>query len=127
MQRACLAAGLLALAAAGAAPADEPPQVPEDATVPRATAHERLAEIQRRVQAVALYPDVARVREISGETRVAFTIRRDGTPEGVRVANSSGSVALDRAAERAVEEAAPLPWLYGEVSVPVSFVLHETP
>ena len=118
---------LIALASAGVVPADEPTPGPEDAAVPRATAHERLAEIQRRVQAVALYPEVARARAISGETRVAFSIRRDGTPEGVRVARSSGSVALDRAAERAVSDAAPLPWVYGEVSVPVSFVLRDVP
>jgi TonB family protein len=118
---------LLVLASASAAPADQLTDVPEDATVPRATAHERLGEIQRRVQAVALYPEVARARAISGETLVAFTIHRDGTPEGVRVARSSGSVALDRAAERAVSDAAPLPWVYGEVSVPVSFVLRDAP
>ena len=36
---------LIALASAGAVPADEPAPGPEDAAVPRATAHERLAEM----------------------------------------------------------------------------------
>ena len=39
--------------------------------------------------------------------------------------SSAISVSLDRAAERAVSDAAPLPWVYGEVTVPVRFALRD--
>jgi protein TonB len=105
--------------------ADTPPAV--DAAPPGRHARERLAEIQRQVQTVAAYPPVARSRHVSGEALVAFRIDRDGVPADIRTTRSSGSVLLDRAAERAVADAAPLPWVYGEVSVPVSFVLRAAP
>ena len=38
---------------------------------------------------------------------------------------SSGSATLDRAAERAVREAAPLPRMLGHVTVPVRFALRD--
>ncbi len=40
---------------------------------------------------------------------VTFAIQRDGSVEGVRVAQTSGNYALDSSAQRAVLEAAPLP------------------
>ena len=42
---------------------------------------------------------------------VTFAILRDGTVEGVRVAQPSGNYALDTSAQRAVLEASPLPQL----------------
>ena len=84
---------------------------------------ERLAEIARRVQAVAQYPPTARARAVSGETLVELRVGPDGTPQQVRTRRSSGSVALDRAAERAVHDAAPLPRVIGSVTVPVRFQL----
>ncbi len=112
---------VLALVALALLGADAPP--PVDAAAPGRHARERLLEIQRQVQAVAVYPPVARSRHVSGDALVSFSIDRDGTPADIRTTRSSGSALLDRAAERAVAEAAPLPWVYGEVSVPVSFVL----
>jgi protein TonB len=40
---------------------------------------------------------------------VTFTIRRDGSVTGLRLAQSSGNYALDTSAQRAILEAAPLP------------------
>ena len=56
-------------------------------------------------------------------TRVRFDIAQDGEPHGIVVHDSSGLPSLDRAAEAAVRDAAPLPWVYGRLEVPVLFSL----
>ena len=94
-----------------------------DAAPQRPTARERLLQIAQRVQGAAIYPPIAQARGVAGEAIVTFEIARNGAPERVRTQQSSGSVSLDRAAERAVTRAAPLPWIHGEVTVPVRFVL----
>ncbi|MEE8475409.1 MAG: TonB family protein [Myxococcota bacterium] len=94
-----------------------------DASAPRPTARERLSQIAQRVQGAAIYPPIAQARGVAGESIVTFEIARNGAPENVRTQQSSGSVSLDRAAEQAVARAAPLPWIHGEVTVPVQFVL----
>lgn len=86
---------------------------------------ERLAEIRRRIQAALEYPPLARSQRLEGETLVHFDIEHDGTPRGVEVHRSSGRPSLDRAATRAVDAAAPLPWVYGRLEVPVRFELDE--
>jgi TonB family protein len=52
--------------------------------------------------------------DFSGNVKVAFTIHRDGSVDGVEVIESSGSAALDRLAERAVlsTQLGPLPNAY---------------
>lgn len=94
-----------------------------DAGPERLHARERLREIQRRVQAALRYPPLARAREVTGTTWVRFDIGRDGQPHTLTVHRSSGSPQLDRAAEAAVEAAAPLPWVYGRLELPVAFRL----
>jgi periplasmic protein TonB len=86
---------------------------------------ERLAEIQRRVQRALVYPPIARKRGIEGEATVAFRVGSRGSAEEVAIVRSSGHPALDRAAERAVTDASPLPYVYGELEIPVRFVLRE--
>ena len=85
----------------------------------------RLAEIARRVQQVSQYPALARQRRISGTSQVSFEIGSAGTPERIETEVTSGHPVLDRAARRAVEDAAPLPFVYGRVTVPVEFRLRE--
>jgi TonB family protein len=84
---------------------------------------ERLATIRARIQAALVYPPGARWRRLEGETLVRFAIDPRGTPLQVVVHGSSGHGALDRAAQRAVHAAAPLPWVYGRLEVPVRFEL----
>lgn len=124
-----LALAVLAIAASAAADEPLPPvgAVPhiEDLAPLGPTVQARLDEIRRRVQGVAAYPPIARARGQSGEARVEFQLADDGSPRGVHTVQSSGSTALDRAAERAVTEAAPLPWVYGRITVPVRFALHD--
>ena len=120
--------GLLATTPAGAdgparvAALDEPPHV-VDAGPPRRHARERLLEIQRRIQAALRYPPLARSREVEGLARLRFDIAHDGSVHDVMVHASSGRPSLDRAALAAVDAAAPLPWVYGRIEVPVVFAL----
>lgn len=83
----------------------------------------RLAEIQRRIQAALVYPPAAERRGLEGESRVAFALAADGRARDVRTRTSSGSPLLDHAAERAVRDAGPLPYVYGVLVVPVRFAL----
>ena len=85
----------------------------------------RVADIRRRIQEALVYPPVARRRAIEGETEVAFEIGAGGSPASIALVRSSGSALLDRAAERAVRDAAPLPPVLGRLRVPVRFELGE--
>jgi TonB family protein len=94
-----------------------------DAAPPSPSVQARLAEIRRRIQAALVYPPVARIEHLEGETLVRFAIEPDGRAHDVAVYRSSGRPTLDRAALRAVADAAPLPWVYGRLEVPVRFAL----
>jgi TonB family protein len=126
------AASLLAVAlAAGAAAAVDPVAVAVaevrlvDAVPAGPSVSERLAEIRRRIQAALVYPRLARRAGVEGEALLRFEVGRDGAARGVRVFASSGKPSLDRAAVRAVTAAAPLPWIYGSLEVPVRFALSD--
>ncbi|MBM3518536.1 MAG: energy transducer TonB [Alphaproteobacteria bacterium] len=74
------------------------------------------------------YPEIARRRGIEGVTLLVVEVREDGAAGAVRVARSSGSHLLDRAAEEAV-----LAWRFrlapgaqparGTIAVPIRFTL----
>lgn len=83
----------------------------------------RIAEIHRRVQAVLVYPDLARRNGIVGVSRIRFEIGHEGRALRIEVVHSSGSGLLDRAAERAVGDASELPWVFGRLEIPVRFAL----
>jgi TonB family protein len=126
---------LLALALAGAAlpaAADDDVAAVEnvevrfvDAVPQGPSVAARLVEIRRRIQAALVYPPLARMQRIEGEALVRFAIEHDGTARDVVLHRSSGKPSLDRAATLAVTEAAPLPWVYGLLEVPVRFELTE--
>jgi len=84
---------------------------------------ERLLEIRRRIGAALIYPPLARLDRIEGVALVRFEISHDGSARGVQLFRTSGKPSLDRAATRAVLDAAPLPWVYGKLEVPVRFEL----
>ena len=125
---ACLLLLLTALPALGEehlpAVAARPP-VYTDAAPPGLDVNERLAEIARRVQEVSRYPEMARERGVAGTSEVSFEVGSAGVPEHIETSATSGHPVLDRAARRAVEDAAPLPFVYGRVTVPVEFSLRE--
>lgn len=148
IRRALVAAALLAALRAGAesdvaarpparevapAPAHEAAPAPQrEAAAPLAREDalprgiplaDRLAEIQRRIQAAVVYPPLARRREVEGTSFVAFDISPVGEARHLELVQSSGSALLDRAAQRAVAAAAPLPPVLGRLRVPVRFQL----
>lgn len=94
-----------------------------DASPQRPHARERLVEIRARIQSALRYPPAARSRAIEGTALLRFDIDNDGQPQDVVVHASSGLATLDRAATAAVAAAAPLPWVYGRLEVPVVFAL----
>jgi len=94
-----------------------------DASPTRPHARERLVEIQQRIQAALRYPPLARERKLEGTALLRFDIDHAGNPRDVVVQASSGLALLDRAATAAVADAAPLPWVYGRLQVPVLFSL----
>jgi len=100
-----------------------PPAVATDLSASGPTLEARLDEIRRRVQAALEYPPIAQRRGISGETLVSFVIDPERRADDVRTERSSGYPTLDRAAEQAARSAAPLPWVYGRIEVPVRFEL----
>jgi protein TonB len=117
-------------AAAGSAAADSSelaavlPSV--DARPAAPTVAERLAIIRERIQSVLEYPPLARLRESAGDTLVRFEIDHTGVAREIQVVRSSGYPLLDVSAVRAVENAEPLPWVYGPLEVPVRFELAES-
>jgi len=120
-----LALGLLpAFASAqpsGTPSVDASPPVASDAWARGPSLEARLDEIRRRVQAALAYPPIAQRRAISGEAIVSFEIDAQRHADAIRTERSSGFPSLDRAAEQAARDAAPLPWVYGRVEVPVRF------
>ena len=113
------------------AAAQDPPPVSAapvhfvDATPVGPSLSKRLGVIRQRIQDAIEYPALARMQRVMGETLVRFDIDNQGTPQAVAVHRSSGAPSLDRAAQRAVTSAAPLPWVYGRLEVPVRFALEE--
>jgi TonB family protein len=97
--------------------------VAQDAVPPGPRLDDRLREIRERIQAAVVFPPLARMRRLEGVAQVRFEIAADGRPREIAVADSTGHAILDRAALAAVEAAAPLPWVYGLLEVPVRFEL----
>ena len=124
-------AALVAIAAARAAVAEpaSPPAMAarragdEDAVPRGPTLEARLRAIQEHIQASLVYPPLARMRRTEGTALLAFAIGADGRAKQVAVARSSGFAVLDRAAERALRAAEPLPYVYGRLEIPVRFEL----
>lgn len=124
-----LCALLLGVATASGPAAADPPTVAAsppgfvDAIPQGPSLASRLDDIRRRVQAALVYPPIARERGEAGQVVVGFEVGPDHRARHIRTAVSSGRPTLDRAAERAVAAAAPLPYVYGRVQVPVRFEL----
>ena len=132
MRRSWLLALAVALTGASAPAAGEQLAAAEteevrfvDAVPRRPSVAERLGEIRRRIQAALVYPPLARQQSVEGVALVRFEIGHDGEAREVRLFRTSGRPSLDRAATRAVAAAAPLPWVYGRLEVPVRFELEE--
>jgi protein TonB len=123
--------GGCALAVLGAGPTPPPSRAAdpavgvafEDALPDRPSVDARLEEIRRRLQAALVYPPIARRIGLEGTAWLRFEIDREGAARDVAVARSSGHAVLDRAARQAVGRAGRLPWVYGQIEVPIRFSL----
>ncbi len=85
-----------------------------------------LALIRARIEANRNYPASARRSGHEGTTSIQVTIDSDGTLASAQVTQSSGHFALDRAATRMVQKAAPFPeppQPTFQVTLPIAFAL----
>ena len=73
------------------------------------TAHSYLDMVRLKIERHKKYPDTARIRQIEGRVVVRFVITPDGSVRELEVAKGSRNNALDLAALRAVQYAAPFP------------------
>lgn len=73
------------------------------------TAQSYLEMVRLKIERHKKYPDIARVKNIEGRVVVRFAITPDGGIREVEVAKRSRNRALDLAALRAVQNAAPFP------------------
>ena len=73
------------------------------------TAQSYLEMVRLKIERHKKYPDIARVKNIEGSVVVRFVITPDGGIREVEVAKRSRNRALDLAALRAVQNAAPFP------------------
>lgn len=114
---------LLSAPATGADPqgAEESPF--EDAIATPPSVAERVEEIRRRVQEAVVYPELARRRGITGVTRIRFAVDATGRASQVETVDTSGSTLLDEAAEKGARDASDLPYVYGQLEVPIRFAL----
>lgn len=115
---ALLAAGI-AYAEAEVRPLATPGEI--DAMPAAPSAMERIAEIRQRVQEAVVYPPQARRRGIEGTTRIEFVVDAQGQASVISTVESSGSALLDAAAEQGARDAAPLPYVFGRLRIPVVF------
>lgn len=65
--------------------------------------------LKMRVDALKVYPLEAKTNRRQGQVVVRFVLHKDGMVSAISIFKSSGSLALDEAATRAVKKAAPFP------------------
>lgn len=85
-----------------------------------------LAVVRARIEAERTYPASARRSGHEGTTSIELTIGSNGSLTSARVTRSSGHFALDRAAKRMVQKAAPFPappQTTFQITVPIAFAL----
>lgn len=73
------------------------------------TTNSYLEMVRLRIERYKKYPDAARSRNVEGCVTIRFIITPDGGVRGVEVAKCSRDRALDLAALKAVQDAAPFP------------------
>gem|GEM_PF-3089004 len=86
---------------------------------------EQFAYIRQRVLERLVYPPLARRQGWTGQVKVEFTVRADGSIDDVRIVAGSGRALLDQQALRAVQAAAPFPAppIAAKISLPVAFTV----
>jgi len=63
--------------------------------------------IYRKIESAKDYPYQAKLSGIEGRVKVSFIVRRDGSPDSIKVVSSSQQKILDDAAIETVKKAGP--------------------
>jgi TonB family protein len=79
--------------------------------------------IRNAIERNKTYPLAARKRGREGTVLVSFRINSKGSPEGLRIVQSSGYHVLDMATLDIVKKAAPFPYVDSSLEIPVVFKL----
>ena len=72
--------------------------------------------VKQRIEEARRYPLWARKKGIQGITRIAFTVRPDGTCRDMKIAGTSGSKILDHEALETLKRAEPFPSIPEKIS-----------
>lgn len=88
---------------------------------------DRYSLIRAAIARSKIYPLLARKRRIEGAVVTGFRIDEKGCPQDLKIEKSSGHEILDSAALKIVTKAAPFPKVNGEIIVPITFKLTESP
>jgi len=119
------------LAALPRQPFSPNPYEPEDNTVDLGNLRGLFTgKVRQRIANAKYYPRMAKRRGMEGQPIIAFTLGRQGQLTKVALVKTSGYQLLDRAALKAVHQAAPYPEIPAELKIntfqfklPVSFIL----
>jgi protein TonB len=90
-----------------------------------------LQKMKQKIELVWEYPEYARMRGISGQLKINFSIGRDGKIEQVYLVDSSGVKVLDDAALKALRDANPFPpfpdtWDISRLNIEGTFIYQIT-
>lgn len=96
-----------------------------------ATSNSYIEMVRLRIEEHKHYPNLARAKNMEGMVTIRFVITPEGKTKAIEIARSSRYKILDRAALRAVKDAAPFPkppsHIYqGELSLEVNIVFELT-
>lgn len=69
------------------------------------------------------YPDIARQKKLTGEVKLSFKIKPDGSLEYVKILQSSGHEQLDHAALQTIKRATPLPYYPDGIALSLDYQL----
>jgi len=79
--------------------------------------------IRTAIEKALIYPPLAKKRGIEGTVTAGFSINSRGYPENIKILRTSGHEILDSAAIDTVTRASPLPFIKGNIEIPITFIL----
>lgn len=82
-----------------------------------------IGKIRAAIEKSLIYPALAKRRGLEGTVTVQFTVDKGGNPVDIHIIRNSGFGILDSAAEKSIMNAAPLPFVRGEIEIPITFKL----
>jgi TonB family protein len=93
----------------------------------KGTANNPYDLIRAAIEKAKIYPFLARKNRIEGSVITGFTVNSKGYPQDIKVKKSSGHEILDSEAMKIVKKAAPFPEVNGEIIIPITFKLTDSP